>query len=209
MTAQQHDPSSPAHGPALLSDVGASEEELLAALLAGDRRAAEELVGRTYELVFASLVKLTGGDRALAEDLTQDTYARAWRSLSSFDGRAKLSTWLYRIAYNTFLNHIRRPARTRSFEEGEAESLRSGEPGQVTSAIEHQERQQLRSAVLALPEDLRYTVTARFWGGLSAAEIAKLEGISAVAIRKRLRRAYKLLGADLEDDDVSGQESRP
>ena len=85
------------------------ERQLLAALGSGDRRAAEALVDRTYRQVFASLCRLTGGDDDLAADLTQETYRRAWKSLASFDRRAQFSTWLYRIAYNTFLNHLRRP----------------------------------------------------------------------------------------------------
>ena len=85
------------------------ERRLVAAALAGETHAAERLAAASYGRVFASLVKLTGGDRDLAADLTQDTYRKAWRSLASFDRRARFGTWLYRIAYTTYLNHVRRP----------------------------------------------------------------------------------------------------
>jgi RNA polymerase sigma factor (sigma-70 family) len=60
------------------------------------------------------------------------------------------------------------------------------------------EAEELRQAVLGLSEDLRLTVTARFWGELPVKEIARLEGITPVAVRKRLRRAFELLRTDLE-----------
>jgi RNA polymerase sigma-70 factor, ECF subfamily len=86
------------------------EGRLLTALAAGDREAAERLVELTYRGVFALLRRLCG-DHDLASDLTQETYRKAWDALSGFDARAKFSTWLCRIAYNTFLNHLRRPRR--------------------------------------------------------------------------------------------------
>ncbi|MEM9405877.1 MAG: sigma-70 family RNA polymerase sigma factor, partial [Acidobacteriota bacterium] len=124
--------------------------QLVAAVKAGDRTAAERLVEETYEMVFASLVKLTGGDRDLAADLTQETYRRAWQSLDRFDGRSKFGTWLYRIAYNAFLNHVRRPARIRPFEEGEAEAAEDTAPDLRRRAEERQQEERLRRAVLDL-----------------------------------------------------------
>ena len=53
---------------------------------------------------------------------------------------------------------------------------------------------------MKLPEDLRFTVAARFWGELPAVEIARQEGVTPVAIRKRLRRAYRLLETSLAEE---------
>ena len=53
---------------------------------------------------------------------------------------------------------------------------------------------------LALPEELRYTVTAVFWGDLPVKEIARQEGITPVGIRKRLKKAFRLLALALEED---------
>ncbi len=174
------------------------ERRLLAAIRGGDRSAAEEMVDRTYSAVFASLCRLCG-DADAAADLTQETYQKAWAALPGFDGRSQLFTWLYRIAYTTFLNSIRRPRRTSSLDDGDAPDPADPAPnaGEVLAANEEAER--LRAAVLQLPEELRFTVTAHFWGGLAVKEIATIERITTVAIRKRLHKAFSLLEAKLDE----------
>lgn len=175
------------------------ERGLLAALRAGDRAAAEEMVERTYESVYASLFRMCG-DRDLAADLTQETFQKAWTALSSFDGRSQLFTWLYRIAYTTFLNHVRRPQRVTSLDETDAAALRDHSPSADQVLSDNQQAARLRKAVLELPEDLRFTVTAHFWGGLAVKEIAEIESITTVAIRKRLAKAFSILSSLLDED---------
>ena len=175
------------------------EQSLLAAIRNGDTAAAEELVERTYSAVFASLYRLCG-DRDLAADLTQETYQKAWGALPRFDGRSQLFTWLYRIAYTTFLNHIRRPRRITSLDEQDALEVRDERPAADELLSDREEAGRLRDAVMKLPEDLRFTVTAHFWGGLAVREIAEIEKITTVAIRKRLHRAFTILESMLDEE---------
>lgn len=168
------------------------EHRLLAAARGGDGSAAEELVDRTYSSVFASLFRLCG-DRDLASDLTQETYRKAWEALPRFDGRSQFFTWLYRIGYTTFLNHVRRPRLMKSLDEENAPEVPDAAPGAEETLGNAEEAEHLRAAVLLLPEDLRFTVTAHFWGGLAVKEIAAIEEITTVAIRKRLHKAFSLL----------------
>ncbi len=177
------------------------ESSLAAALAAGDRQAAEELVDLTYRTIHGALLRLTGGDSDLAADLTQETYRKAWASLAGFGGRAQFSTWLYRIAYTTFLNHVRRPRRVLPLDDGAAaEEL--GDPETPIDELLSQsaDAERLRGAVLGLPEDLRFTVTAHYWRNLPVAEIAALEHITTVAVRKRLKRAFRMLALAMEED---------
>ncbi len=175
------------------------ERRLLAAVRGGDRTAAEELVERTYSAVYASLYRLCGeGD--LAADLTQETYRKAWEALDGFDGRSQFFTWLYRIAYTTFLNHIRRPRRISSLEDAGAPEMRDESPGADQVLSEREEGERLRAAVMTLPDDLRFTVAAHFWGGLPVKEIARIENITTVAIRKRLHKAFSILEAALDEE---------
>jgi len=175
------------------------ERRLLAAIRAGDREAAEELVERTYSAVFASVYRLCG-DSDLAADLTQETYQKAWAALKNFDGRSQLFTWLYRIAYTTFLNHVRRPRRMTSLDEPDAIDVRDERPGAEQMLADEEEAKRLREAVMKLPEDLRFTVTAHFWGGLPVKEIASIEEITTVAIRKRLHKAFGMIEEMLDEE---------
>ena len=175
------------------------ERRLLVQIRDGDRAAAEEIVERTYSAVYASLYRLCG-DGDLAADLTQETYRKAWEALKSFDGRSQLFTWLYRIAYTTFLNHIRRPRLMTSLDAPEAPEMADRGLGADELLSDAEEAGRLRSAVLKLPEDLRFTVTAHFWGGLAVKEIAKIEDVTTVAIRKRLHKAFGLLEASLDSN---------
>ena len=183
--------------PAIWSD----ERTLLEAIRRGETAAAEELVERTYSAVFASVFRLCG-DRDLAADLTQETYQKAWGALPKFDGRSQLFTWLYRIAYTTFLNHVRRPRRMTSLDEPDAVDVTDERPRADEVLADEQEASRLRTAVMQLPEDLRFTVTAHFWGGLPVREIAEIENITTVAIRKRLHRAFSMLEVLLQEEEV-------
>lgn len=176
-----------------------SEDRLLEALAEGSREAAERLVERSYRKIYASLHRMCGGDAELAADLTQETYRRAWAALDGFEGRSRFSTWLYRIAYTTYLNHIRRPRRLALLDQEAAERVEDPHPDQESLVAGRLRSDRLRRAVLDLPEDLRFTVTARYWGELKVSEIARQEGITPVAIRKRLQRAYTLLEAALDE----------
>lgn len=178
---------------------GAQERRLLAAVAAGDRTAAEQLVERTYRGVY-SLQRRLCGDPDLAADLTQETYRKAWDALSGFDGRAQFSTWLFRIAYTTFLNHMRRPRRLVPLEEKHETAVPDPAPPADDVVDRSAAGDRLRRAVLSLPEELRFTVTALFWGDLPVKEVARQEGVTAVAIRKRLKRALGMLALALEED---------
>lgn len=161
------------------------------------REEAERLVETTYRRVFATLYRMTGGNHELAADLTQETYRKAWQSLDRFQGRSSLWTWLYRIAYTTFLDHLRRP-RPVPIEDAVPDPP-APDPSPAERAEARELADRLRRAVLELPETLRFTVAARYWGELSAREIASAEGVSRIAVHKRLRRAHALLRAALEE----------
>ena len=77
------------------------------AALLGDRKAFGQLVEAYQSPLRRFFFNLTGGDEELSKDLAQDTFIKAWLNISSFRAAAKFSTWLYRIAYNTFCDHAR------------------------------------------------------------------------------------------------------
>lgn len=174
------------------------EAALIEAFRDGDPTAAGSLVDATYGRIYNALSRLCG-DADLAADLTQETYRKAWQSLGDFGGRARFSTWLFRIAYNTFLNHVRRPLRMVPLVEAHAASIADPTPGGEEAMSLLEEHRRLRHAVLALGEQLRFTVTAHYWAELPTAEIGRLEGVSGAAIRKRLAKALEILETSLQE----------
>lgn len=176
------------------------ERELVRRIRANDRAAAEELVDRTYAAVYAALARMCG-DPDLAADLTQETYRKAWQSFASFRGNSKVYTWLYRIAYTTFLNVKRRPPLVRHMSPDALPDPSDPQPLPDQSVIAESEQERLREAVLELSDKQRFVVTAHYWGDLSVPEIAALQGVTAVAIRKRLATAHEILEKRLEVDD--------
>lgn len=76
-------------------------------ILLGDREAFNRLVEAYQSPVRRFFFNLTGGDEELSKDLAQDTFVKAWLNIGSFRSISTFSTWLYRIAYNTFYDYIR------------------------------------------------------------------------------------------------------
>jgi RNA polymerase sigma-70 factor, ECF subfamily len=174
------------------------EGRLTQALLAGDRGAAEALIRLTYRRVFGLLVNLCQGDRELAADLTQETYRKVWEALPTFAGRAAFSTWVYRIAWNTFLAHSRRPRRLVPLEDDIAAVAADGGERQDEALQAEETTRRLRRAVSELPEELQTVVVSRFWAGTAVGDIARDEGVSRVTVRSRVRRALERLAGALE-----------
>jgi len=174
------------------------ERSLVARARSGDRAAAEALASESYRMIFRALVRLTGGSSDIAADLTQETYRKAWQSIGDFQEGARFSSWLYRIAHNTFLNHIRTPRKVFSLDDL-AVPPADGREGIEDVMFRVEEEKLLRRAVLELPEPLQYVVTAHYWAELPIREIADGERVTVVAIRKRLAKALALLEDKLRD----------
>jgi RNA polymerase sigma-70 factor (ECF subfamily) len=86
-----------------------SDEELVRrAATAEGRNAFAMLVSRHQSDVRNTLRRLTRGDAARADDLAQEAFVKAWRSIGEFRGEASFRTWMFRIAYRTFLSEVRR-----------------------------------------------------------------------------------------------------
>ena len=108
-----------------------SDAELVARLVASDDHAAfESLVKRHQSPVRHFFRRLARNDAQRADDLAQETFLKVFRSIGSFKGDSKFTTWLYRVAYNTFLNHQRNRVATAPLEDAsQAEQDFSGQAG--------------------------------------------------------------------------------
>lgn len=132
------------------------------------------------------LVALCCGDSALADDIAQDAYLKAYLSCDSFSNTKKFKAWIFRIGYNTFINHKRNE---RIFEDyNDAQNL-------ITSLSSDSEfrYQDLYSALNQLPGKERSSVVLFYMEGYSVKEIAGIEETTQEAVRQHLSRGRKHL----------------
>lgn len=180
-----------------------TEEKLLAALRRRDANAFQTLFDGYADKMFRVAVGVLE-DEAEAECVVQDTFLRLFERLDQFEGRSKLSTWLYRVAYNAAVDRLRRRRPTQEIADDPAED--SLPLPTVLVDWTHLPEQQLsrsqlaaelENAITALPEKYRSVFTLREIEALSTAETAAITGISEANVKVRLHRARLMLREEL------------
>ena len=188
-----------------------AETALVNAAKQGDRAAFECLVIPCQSRILRWLTRLSR-DRSIAEELLQESLFKAFVSLESFRGAASFSTWLSRIAYNTFLawqkEQRRRPDQQTLDEDTQpAEDALAGWPSHSESPetlLWQQELSaELAKAMAGLPEALSQALMLREQEGLSYEEIAQIQEVPIGTVRSRIHRARESLAASLKDMMVS------
>jgi RNA polymerase sigma-70 factor (ECF subfamily) len=168
--------------------VGSPDLRLVERIRDGDAEAGRRFVLDHHRGIYRYLYRLTG--RAdLAEDLTQDTFVEAWRSLRTYEGRAPLRLWLYRIAHRQFLQALRSRRPLASLEEAaDAPEPRAAEQA---GAVE------LRAVIGKLPLEMREVVVLHYFEGYNCEEIGEILGAPAGTIKYRLFEARARLRREL------------
>ncbi len=166
-----------------------------------DKSAACELIQIFYQDIYAYLRRLCGS-RTDAEDLTQQTFLKVWSSLDGFTGRSKFSTWLYRIAYNTFIDWKRsNTAGAKTNPHQWWHECPDTNPGPLANIAERQLAQRLYKAVDLLDEDKKHVVHLHYYQGLSIRETAKILEIATSTVKYRLREVLKILRKKLDTEE--------
>ena len=180
-----------------------SDEILVKKSQKGDYLSFEELVKR-YEKKIYHLAYRIMGNKEDASDVLQETFLQAFKKLAGFKGKAKFSTWLYRIAVNIcFMRKRKRkkmktvsldiPILTKKEDEIKRE-LRDDWSESPLATLENEEvKKTLSEAIGLLPEEYRTVFLLRGLNGLSNQEVAKVLKISLPAVKSRLHRARLFL----------------
>jgi RNA polymerase sigma-70 factor (ECF subfamily) len=173
-----------------------SDEDLAFAAAAGDGAAFASLLDRHYDRLFAFCFRLSGS-RTEAEDLTQDICAALPAKLGSYQKRAKVTTWLYRVAVNAA--HDRRRKRASYTKAttgwGDWEVGRTAANKETEAQIDW-----LTAAMRTLPEDLRDTL-ALVLDDMTHAQAADVLGISEGTVSWRISEAKKALRKIKQTED--------
>ncbi|BCG78917.1 sigma-70 family RNA polymerase sigma factor [Mesorhizobium sp. 113-3-3] len=135
-----------------------------------------------------------GASRDRAEDLAQETLIRLWRKAAQYDPeRATASAWVYAIARNVSVDEMRREGRATAWieEDGMLEEEDNDEPESLLLVAEREA--QVRSSMVALPDEQLRVIRLSFFDGLAHGEIASLLGIPLGTVKSRIRLALQRL----------------
>lgn len=163
-----------------------AERKLLKRAKRGDAKAFETLISNSSGRMFALIGRMVD-DRNAVEDVAQNAYIKAWLGLKEFRGQSSFSTWLYRIAVNEALTHIRRETRRRGMETGDSEALQF-----VTSGKSDESRVvdklTVRDALSKLPQAYRTAINLSYMDELSYEEAAKVMEVPLNTYRTYVHR---------------------
>jgi RNA polymerase sigma-70 factor, ECF subfamily len=177
-------------------DGAASDEALAAAANSGDRGALEVLLARHFDRVHAICRRVTGHPED-ALDATQEALIALTRGLHRYDGRARFTTWLYRVATNAALDELRRRKRRPEPAELDEERSLAGTAGTVESAVAA--RLDVDAALATLSPEFRAAVVLRDLCDLDYAEIADVLDVPIGTVRSRIARGRAAIADQLRE----------
>ena len=190
----------------------ASDQHYISLVNNGNTNAFAVLVHRYKDLVFTLALRLLK-NREEAEEVSQDTFIKAYKSLHKFKGDSKFSTWIYKIAYNTGLDRIKKHKKhwndveITQFTEHQIKTIHN-----TLDALEVKERNQsIKDCIALLPNDDSFLLTLYYFDELSFKEISKVIGITANNVKVKIFRSRKklatILKARLEPEIINHYES--
>lgn len=177
-----------------------TDEAIIQLVQAGrGREAFDQLVPAYRRRVFGLAYSILR-ERTAAEDLAQEVFVKLWQALPRYDGRAKLSTWVYAVTRNAAVSALRSRRRSMSMSDAgvlaEVEAIAAApgaEPGDAG----------LRRQVEALPEKQRQAVTLYYLDERPVDEVAEMMGIPVNTVKTHLHRARASLAAALGTGDAA------
>ncbi len=184
-----------------------ADETLVARVQDGDHGAFDFLVERYKERLYATVYHMTS-NHADANDLVQDAFIKAFTSIRSFKRESSFYTWIYRIAVNRTLNHLKRGKNRQQFSLDDIDNHIQSDPdfvelmSHVTPRREvglNELQEKLNAALQKLSEDHRAVVVMHDVQGLTHADIGKALHCSEGTVRSRLFYARQQLQGLLAD----------
>ncbi len=185
------------------------ENALIIAASSGDTVAFERIV-ELYEKLVYNTIKLKIKNSEDAFDLSQEVFIKIWRSIGSYRGDCKFSSWVYKIATNTTLDHLRREAHTKSEslpthidDDGEEKVVEIADESTYSSPERTLERNEtvitVREAIEQLKPEQREVILLRDIEGYSYEAISEMLELEIGTVKSRINRARGSLKTILEE----------
>ncbi|HYE15069.1 MAG TPA: sigma-70 family RNA polymerase sigma factor [Pyrinomonadaceae bacterium] len=200
-----------AHAVSLKKIAALADVDLVRRAIAGREDGFEELVRRYQRPIVAYVYRMVG-DYDAALDLAQEVFIKVYNSLGRYRPEFKFSTWIYRIAHNAAIDHLRREgsARTEELEvEGEGgrafeKPLASKAPTPEQESERRERRAEIEEVVGQLPPAYRELIVLRHANDLSYDEIAEVTGLPLGTVKNRIFRAREAMRELFEARGITG-----
>jgi RNA polymerase sigma-70 factor (ECF subfamily) len=186
-----------------------SDVELVASAIKGRQDGFEELVRRYQRPIIGYVYRLLG-DYESSLDVTQEVFIKIYNSLERYRCDYKFSTWLYRIAHNAAIDHIRRNsvnAQSIETENGDGAyqiQIESTAPTPEQDRERSEWRTEIEAVVKCLPTAYRDLIVLRHSRDLSYDEIAEVTGLPLGTVKNRLFRAREMMRELLIERGITG-----
>lgn len=186
-----------------------SDRELVAIAVEGFDGSFEELVRRYQRPISAYVYRMVGNYES-ALDLTQEIFIKVYNSLHRYRAEFKFSTWIYKIAHNAAVDHLRRTAtREQPLVVGpEGDSfdlpLESARLSPEQESEQKERRGEIEAVVRALPANYRELIILRHSQDLSYEEIVEVTGLPLGTVKNRLFRAREMMRQQFVDKGITG-----
>ena len=175
-----------------------NDQVYIDSILNGDANAFAVLVDRYKDLVYTLALRMMKHTEE-AEEAAQDTFIKTYKSLNKFKGESKFSTWIYRVAYNTCLDRLKKNKRQQytveinEYTEHQVKTLDN-----ALDKIEAKEREQIIQDCLALlPSEDSFLLTLYYFEELSLEDIGKIVDLKPNNVKVKLFRSRKKLATVL------------
>ena len=186
-----------------------ADRDLVTQAVAGREDGFEELV-RRYQRPIAAYVYRMVGDYEAALDLTQEVFIKVYNSLRRYRSEFKFSTWIYKIAHNSAVDHLRRHSHRGQALTSECEGeqyelpIESRRPSPEQESERAERRAEIESVVRGLPVAYRELVLLRHSQDMSYEEIAEVTGLPLGTIKNRLFRAREAMRQQFVQRGITG-----
>lgn len=175
-----------------------TDEQLIATYRnTGRRDVLDQLVQSNVSMVRSTVYQMVL-DEALADDLTQEVFVRALIGLSSFNGRSRFSTWLYRVAMNTTHSYLRRQSRSPVEYRTEIPETADNDHLPEQAAMQEELEDEVAAALAELSPKLRAAIVLTSLQQIEIKEAAKIENCSRATMYWRIHEARRQLKNRLE-----------
>lgn len=163
----------------------------------GDKQAFSWIMGKYKDVVYTMCIRILGSEED-AREASQDVFLKVYKSLNIYQGKSKLSTWIYRITYNHCISILRKKVKmidlSDDFPDEKIDEHSIDALGELTA---EERKHYLLLALEALPETDALVITLFYYEELSIEEVKEVTGLSSSNIRVRLHRSRQKIYAEL------------